>query len=225
MRALVIKPHPLENPGTVGERLRERGVDLVEHVPSEDPAIPSLDGFDLLLCFGAPWSVYGEEVRPWIGSLVGCLRESAARDLPYLGVCFGAQAHAKAFGGDVFKAERWELGFGTVDVVDHGPVEPGPWMMWHSDAFTVPEGARLLATTPSGPQAYAFGQSILVQFHPEVDPEVFGGWCVIDDSDFDRYGVDKEQLRAELSQRAEDIRARSHRLVDAFLDGAARPRS
>lgn len=221
MRALVIKPHRLEDPGTVDERLRERGVELVEHIPSEDPDIPPLDGFDLLLCFGAPWSVYGPEVRPWIETLLRRLRESAERDVPYLGVCFGAQAHAKALGGDVFKAARWELGFGIVDVVQDGPVEAGPWMMWHSDGFSLPDGARLLATSESGPQAYAFGRSLVVQFHPEITPKIFGGWCQIDDSDFERFGVDKEELRAELHERADEIRARSHRLVDGFLDGAA----
>lgn len=221
MRALVIKPHRLEDPGTVDERLRERGVELVEHVPSEDPDIPPLDGFDLLLCFGAPWSVYGPEVRPWIDALLLRLRESAEHDLPYLGICFGAQAHAKALGGDVFKAERSELGLGTVDVVDDGPVEAGPWMMWHSDTFRLPEGARLLATSASGPQAYAFGRSLVVQFHPEVTPRIFAGWCRIDDSDFERFGVDQQEVRAELERRAEEIRARSRRLVDAFLDGAA----
>ncbi len=220
MRALVIKPHRLEDPGTVDERLRERGVDLVEHVPSEDPAIPPLDGFDLLLCFGAPWSVYGPEVRPWIDTLLQRLRESAERALPYLGICFGAQAHAKALGGEVFKAERWELGLGTVDVVDDGPVERGPWMMWHSDTFSLPEGARLLATSASGPQAYAHGRSLVVQFHPEVTPRIFGGWCRIDDSDFERFGVDREAVRADLDRRAYEIRARSRRLVDAFLDGS-----
>ena len=221
MRALVIKPHPLEHPGTVGERLREHGVDLVEHVPSQDPEIPPLDGFELLLCFGAPWSVYGEEVRPWIATLLERLRESAELDLPFLGVCFGAQAHAKALGGEVFRAERGELEVGTVDVVEPGPIEAGPWMMWHSDAFTVPPRGRLLATTGSGPQAYTFGRSLLVQFHPEITPEIFDGWCQIGDSDFDRFGVDPAELRTELARRAGDVRARARRLVDAFVAGAA----
>ena len=70
MRALVIKPHRLSDPGSVGAYARELGIELAEHVASEDHDLPSLDGFDLFLCFGAPWSVYGQEVRPWIGGLL-----------------------------------------------------------------------------------------------------------------------------------------------------------
>ncbi len=218
MRALVVKPHRLSNPGTIGRHAVELGIELVEHVPSEDLAVPALEGFDVFLCFGAPWSVYGDEARPWIGALMDRFREAAEREVPTLGVCFGAQAHAEALGGKVRKAERWELGWGKVDVVGDGPVSEGPWMMWHSDTFSLPSGAELLATTPSGPQAFSHGNGLFVQFHPEVDPELFWNWCEIDDSDFTRFGVDKHEVYDEIVARAAEARERSRRLLDWVVE-------
>jgi GMP synthase-like glutamine amidotransferase len=218
MRALVIKPHRLSNPGTIGGHARELGIELVEHVPSDDPAVPALDGFDILMCFGAPWSVYGEEVRPWIGILLDRFAEAAEREVPTLGVCFGAQAHAEALGGKVRKAEQWELGWGTVDVTTEGPVSEGPWMMWHSDTFTLPSGAELVASTGSGPQAFTHGNGLFVQFHPEVEPELFWNWCEIDDSDFIRFGVDKHVVYDEIVARAVEARERSRRLLDWVVE-------
>ena len=220
MRALVVKPHRFSNPGTIGRHARELGVELVEHVPSEDPSIPALDGFDLLMCFGAPWSVYGDEVRPWIGTLLDRFAEAAAREMPALGICFGAQAHAEALGGKVRKAEQWELGWDTVDVLADGPVSEGPWMMWHSDTFTLPSGASLLASTEAGPQAFTHGNGLFVQFHPEVDPDLFWNWCSIGESDFATFGVDRDAVYDEIVKRADEASERSRQLLEWVIERA-----
>lgn len=223
MRGLVIKPHRLSNPGTIGEYAEGLGAKLVHHVAGEDPAIPRLNGFDFVLAMGSPHSVYGEEVGTWIGTLIQRIREAVDRGMPFLGVCFGAQAFAEALGGKVWKAEQAELGWGTVDVVAPGPVVEGPWMMWHSDTFSLPDGATLLAETASGPQAFTYGPSLLVQFHPEVSPELLRDWCDIDDSDFARFGVSLEEVARETERRKDEGRERARRLLDwvlAGLDGA-----
>jgi GMP synthase-like glutamine amidotransferase len=217
VRALLLKPHAYSYPGLVGEAASERGFELVEHVASEDERIPEMDGFDLLVCMGAPWSVYGDEVAPWIGTALQRFRSAVERDIPVLGICFGAQAFAEALGGEARPALATEVGWREVETDDAAIVPPGPWFMWHSDTFTLPPGARELARTSVGPQAFALGPHLCVQFHPEITPGILGAWIEHDDEDFRRNGVDPqrvlEQTRAELGR----ARVRARELLNRVL--------
>jgi GMP synthase-like glutamine amidotransferase len=216
----VLKPHAYSYPGLIGDAASERGVELVEHVASEDERIPELDGFDLLVCMGAPWSVYGEEVAPWIGTALERFRSAVQRDVPVLGICFGAQAFAQALGGEARRARASEVGWREIETDDGAVVPAGPWFMWHSDTFTLPPGARELARTPVGPQAFALGPHLCVQFHPEITPGILGAWIEHDDEDFRRNGVDPEsvleQTRAELGR----ARVRARELLNRVLGAA-----
>jgi GMP synthase-like glutamine amidotransferase len=220
VRALLLKPHPYSYPGLIGDAASERGVELVEHVASEDERIPELDGFDLLVCMGAPWSVYGEEVAPWIGTALERFRSAVQRDVPVLGICFGAQAFAQALGGEARRARASEVGWREIETDDGAVVPAGPWFMWHSDTFTLPPGARELARTPVGPQAFALGPHLCVQFHPEITPGILDAWIEHDDEDFRRNGVDPEsvleQTRAELGR----ARVRARELLNRVLGAA-----
>ena len=222
MHALVVKPHTLSSPGTIGEYAERLGVELVQHVASLDGPLPPLDGFDFVIAMGAPWSVYGEEVKPWIESELELFREAVRRVIPVLGICFGAQAFAQALGGEVHKAEA-EVGWKAVHTNDPGLIPEGPWFMWHSDSFSLPAGARLVSWTESGgPQAYTMGPHILVQFHPEVRPDVLEGWNRAEDSDvFERLGIDRAEIEAETERRQEEARERARRLFDRFLVGVS----
>ena len=184
MRVLVLKPHELANPGLIGEALSARGAQLSEHVLADEGPPPPLEGFDAVVVMGAPWSVYGGEVRPWIDELLERLRQAVAGDVPVLGVCFGAQAFAQANGGWVRRSNDTEVGLHQVETSDPDVVSSGPWFMWHGDTFGPPEGATVLARSAGGPQAYALGPHLLVQFHPEATAEVISKWLDYDDSDF-----------------------------------------
>jgi GMP synthase-like glutamine amidotransferase len=217
VRALVVKPHRLSATGFVGDRLRERGVELIDHVASEDGPPAALDGFDAVVVMGAPWSVYGPEVAPWIDPVLELLRDADRRGVGVLGVCFGAQAMAAALGAEVRKAARPELGWREVETEDPDVVPAGPWFMWHSDTFDLPAGAREVAQTELGPQAFTAGPHVCVQFHPEVDAAVVAAWMDHDPSDFVQAGLSVGDVLAETARREREAEARAAALVDAFL--------
>jgi GMP synthase-like glutamine amidotransferase len=222
-RALVVKPHHLSATGFIGGRLRERGFGLVEHVAADGGPMPSVEGFDAVLVMGSPWSVYGPEVGPWIGELLDLLREADDRGVGVFGVCFGAQAMAAAFGAEVREGEL-ELGWLEVESAAPDLVPPGPWFMWHSDRFDLPEGATELARTEAnGPQAYAFGRHLCVQFHPEADAGIVSAWVGHDAADLDGAGVSTDAVLAETAEREPQARRRANALVDAFLERAGVP--
>lgn len=223
MKALVVKPHALSATGLVGEALEDRGFELVGHVASRDGPPPSLDGFTAMLVMGAPWSVYGPEVEPWIGGVLDLLRDAHGRGLGVLGVCFGAQAMAAAFGAEVHRSRAPELGWNVVETSDRSLVPPGPWFMWHSDTFEVPDGAREIARTVLGPQAFAIGPHLCVQFHPEADAGVVKAWMDHDRSDFDEAGLSPAAVLEETRARAGEARERAGSLIDGFLERAGVP--
>jgi GMP synthase-like glutamine amidotransferase len=218
-----MKPHEYSYPGLIGEAATERGIELVEHVASVDERIPELDGFDLLVCTGAPWSVYGDEVAPWIDTALERFRSAVERNVPVLGICFGAQAFAQALGGEVRRAPATEMGWREVETDDAVAVPRGPWFMWHSDTFTLPSGARELARTSVGPQAFALGPHLCVQFHPEITPAILDAWIEHDDGDFRRNGVDPASVLAQTRAGFERGRERARALLDRVLASAQHP--
>ncbi|CAN5514047.1 glutamine-hydrolyzing GMP synthase [soil metagenome] len=127
-----------------------------------------------IILSGSPFSV-NEENAPNVDVA------AFIKEMPVLGVCYGAQLTAKNFGGRVDKSNKREYGRAKLlkskndvlldNVTDHSQV----WMS-HSDSITqLPEGFELLATTDSIPIAAfrknANGSSKAlygIQFHPEV---------------------------------------------------------
>jgi len=219
VRVLILKPHRLSLAANVGDAMTDRGAVLVDHVLSEDGVSPPVRGFDAVLVMGAPWSVYGEEVAPWIDGALDAIRDAVAGDVPVFGVCFGAQAFAQAMGGRARPADDHEVGWRTVATTDPSLVPEGPWFMWHGDTFDLPPDATAVATTPVGVQAFTMGPHLCVQFHPEVTPDLVAAWMGHDDGDFRRAGIDPQDVIAETRRRESEAKARAAGLVGRFLAG------
>lgn len=218
--------------GHVGERLRMRGfeIDEVVVVPPDrfgDPGVefdfPDPASYDLLVPTGAPWSVYDHErIGSWVKPEIAWLADAVDADVPVLAICFGAQALAVALGGETVRAPRPEVGWVQIESSDPTLVPEGPWMQWHYDRFVVPPGAVELARNDVCPQAYRYGRSLGVQFHPELTAEGIGVWLDHGgDVGARALGIDPDGLRRECAGRDEQARIRAHQLVDAFLDRIA----
>jgi GMP synthase-like glutamine amidotransferase len=140
----------------------------------ELPADPAEN--DAYVVTGSAAGVY--DPLPWIEPLKAFLR-AAKGETPMVGVCFGHQIMAEAFGGKVEKSDKgWGVGLQAYEVAEHAP--------WMDDARHVsvpgshqdqvvelPEGARVLAGsafTPYGILAYDDAKAISMQFHPEFSP-------------------------------------------------------
>jgi GMP synthase-like glutamine amidotransferase len=164
-------------------------------------------------------------VEPLIGDVLATLREADPRGVGVFGVCFGAQAVAAAFGAVVQRSSRPELGWHEVEMSDPALVPPGPWFMWHSDTFALPREAREIARTDPGPQAYALGGHLCVQFHPEADANVVAAWMEHDPTDFTRAGIEPEAVVEETRRRGAAPPGSSTRSSTALsATDAARPR-
>ncbi|HEX5406948.1 MAG TPA: type 1 glutamine amidotransferase [Pseudonocardiaceae bacterium] len=227
-RAYVVLHDHASAGGHVSERLRQRGftVDEVTVVPPDrftDPGVdfefPAPADYDLLVPMGSPWSVYDEDrIGSWVKPELAWLADAVAVDIPVFGICFGAQALATALGGATVRSERPEVGWIEVGSDDPGLVPSGPWLEWHYDRFTLPSTAVELARNDLCTQAFRYGRSLGVQFHPEVRPEDIAVWLANGGAAEARaIGVDPDALLRECAARADDARSRAYALVDAYL--------
>jgi GMP synthase-like glutamine amidotransferase len=192
--------------GLVGEWATARGARIDVVRPPELDEWPDLRTVDGVVALGSDRSVHAS-ADPWIAPQLEFLRAAHEARVPVLGICFGGQALAAARGGMVTAAPRTEIGWIDVDGDDgYG----GSWFTWHEDAFTVPPGATELARAASGPQAFALGRSVGLQYHPEVTEAIVDGWLVTGGDEV----PDPEPLRRETARRARGARERAFALFD-----------
>jgi GMP synthase-like glutamine amidotransferase len=148
-------------------------IDSFDVAAGELPADPG--AYDAYLITGSPAGVY--DPLPWIEPLKEFLR--AAKDRKMVGVCFGHQIMAEAFGGHVEKSDKgWGIGLQRYDI---DRVEP--WMdaavsisvpASHQDQVVEqPPNTAVVASsdfTPFAALAWTDRPAISVQFHPEFEP-------------------------------------------------------
>jgi GMP synthase-like glutamine amidotransferase len=132
--------------------------------------------YDGYLITGSPAGVY--DPLSWIEPLKDFLRKAKGRKM--VGICFGHQVMAEAFGGRVEKSDKgWGIGLQRyrIDLVE-------PWMddvssisvpASHQDQVVgQPPNTDVIASSPFAPfaaLAWTDRPAISVQFHPEFDPE------------------------------------------------------
>ena len=224
LRALIVQHEQPTPPGRIRDWLAEHEAEVDVLRIDEETRTPDPRDYDLMVSLGSEFAAYNDSI-PFIQRETELIRAAASSDVPILGVCFGGQLMARALGGKSFKADRSEIGWLSVRTNDPDLVPDGPWFNWHFDTFSLPPGARLIADTEVGPQAYVIGRNLGLQFHPEVTPQIMDNWVRAYRHELDAEGVDPDALLEETKQRAPQARKTTERLLNNFLDGIARLRS
>ena len=153
----------------IARRVRELNVYCEIHPFNKMPEIDA-DTKGVILS-GSPSSVRDEDApRPDLSQIKG--------KLPLLGVCYGAQYLAYAYGGEVEGAPSREYGRAMLTVVDpEDPLMkglPSPTQVWmsHGDTITsVPANYKVIGSTDNVRYAAFHIEGEMtwgIQFHPEV---------------------------------------------------------
>ena len=152
-----------------------------------DPLPTNLDDFAGFIFMGGPMSVNDD--LAWIPPILALIRRAIAECRPCIGHCLGGQLMSKALGATVGQNPVKEIGWNRL-FADHNLLAR-QWLgddiidlphfttfQWHGEAFTLPDGAtRILRAEACENQAYVIGNSLAMQCHVEMTPEMIVDWC------------------------------------------------
>jgi GMP synthase-like glutamine amidotransferase len=206
-RLLVLQFEDACPAGRLGDWLAEAGLELEVRRADLGEVPESLNSYDGVLVLGSRGSANGDVA--YLASVKALLRDAVAKQVPTLGVCFGAQLLAIANGGRVEpNPDGPELGAylvakrssaATDPLFRELPITPDV-VQWHWDAITsLPPGAIQLASSVTCEnQAFRLGRVAWgVQFHLETTPQIVAQWAAQDADKIADYDVERILQRSD----------------------------
>jgi len=223
---IVLRHVPHEGPGLIEDMLEGRGFPFRVIDVFEEGVPLSAAGFSGLVSMGGPMSVNDGTAE--IAKEKELLLEAMERNIPILGVCFGAQIIASALGARVYAGDQPEVGWGQVTLTQNGITDPLmagvdhvlPVLHWHGDTFDLPEGAVNLASSEKFQnQAFRVGSNTYgLQFHLEVDEEMVREWLEKDREEESSIVSEPDTLLKGISQNLDQVRFGGALVIGRFLD-------
>ncbi|MCU0827035.1 MAG: type 1 glutamine amidotransferase [Tabrizicola sp.] len=186
MRVAIVENTRITHHGQVGVALHEAAALIDLWKPWADNRLPTTDDADALVVFGGEQSARDDHTHPYLPALADLMTAYTAADKPVLGICLGSQLLARAFGAENHLGTTPEFGWVDVSLTEDGRADPVlgalpgtfPIFQWHSDTFTLPQGATHLAQSAAARhQAFRIGRATYgTQFHFEASRSVVQDW-------------------------------------------------
>lgn len=175
--------------------------------------LPELGATAGIIVTGSP--AYVTDLEPWNEIAAAYLRDAHDRSIPILGVCYGHQLLAWAFGGEVgFHPSGREIGSVQVELTPAAeqdallgmlPVKFVAQVSHQQSVLSLPDQATLLAYNDFEPHhAFRIGDTSWgIQFHPEFSAQVTATYIEERRGDLVEEGHSPEQLLAQISASPE----------------------
>jgi GMP synthase (glutamine-hydrolysing) len=206
----------------VGEWINEVGIDVEvvhayrgEDVPAVLPA--NISG---AIVMGGYMGANDDAEFPWLTNARSLMKDVIANDIPFFGICLGGQLLATAVDGKVAPTPVPEIGIASFRVSPQAASDPvfgklaGQDVIaaeWHKDYITdLPAEVEVLAGNDVCPvQAFRIGENVYgVQFHPEIDSEIFSSWAATDD--------ELATSQNSIAQACQDVAAAQEQLINTW---------
>jgi GMP synthase (glutamine-hydrolysing) len=183
---LVLQHVVCEPPGAYEDELIARGARVCRVQLGEGEQPPrDWAPFAGIIAMGGPMGAYEGEQYPWLLAELALIREAVNADVPFWGVCLGAQLLAASLGASVGPGDAPEIGVLEVSLSEAAAADPvfgrAPSsfavLQWHSDTYELPAGSVRLASSAAYPeQAFRIHNAYGLQFHVEVPTDLLEQW-------------------------------------------------
>ncbi len=186
MRVAIIENTRVTHHGQVGIALHEAAATIDLYKPWADSRLPEPGSFDALVVFGGEQSARDDHTHPYLPALADLMQQSGASGHAVLGICLGSQLLARGLGAENHLGTAKEFGWCDVTLTDAGQADPVlshlprsfPIFQWHSDTFSLPDGAAHLARSDIAThQCFRLNRATYaMQFHFEASRAVVADW-------------------------------------------------
>lgn len=218
-----------EPPGYLCTYFDKRNISYIKtNIIENETSEPDLDTLSGLVFMGGPYGV--NDNHPWLDKEIALIRKAVDKNIPLMGVCFGAQLISKALGAEVRAASHMEAGWHRI-VADRSRLASVKTLSlndsfeafeWHEDTFTIPEGAIPIFMGSGGieNQGYLYGKILTMQFHLEMTEHMVYDWlerykdCMPDPSDTVQ---SPEQITEVLDERLDNLHIVADKIYDWWL--------
>ena len=170
--------------GDIGNKFKNRGFSADIIRPPLGDILPSyLSLYSAIVIFGGPMSVNDDE--QFIKDEIIWMKKVIESNVPFLGICLGAQILAKYLGSDVVKNKNdlAEIGFYEIEPVGEGSnifKNQNVFYQFHTEGFEMPKDCQLLARGDIFKnQAFRYENCYALQFHPEVNFMIHLRWLFL----------------------------------------------
>ena len=182
--ALFILHQQTSEAGDIANKLKIRGFNFEISRPSLGDSLPTnLNNYSAIVVFGGPMSAndnneFMKKEIDWIGQVL-------QSEVPFLGICLGAQILVKYLGCKVEKNpnEISEIGFYKIQPTENGIKmfqSQDVFYQFHTEGFELPSGCELLAKGDIFTnQAFRYKNCYGLQFHPEVNIYLHLKWLFL----------------------------------------------
>jgi GMP synthase (glutamine-hydrolysing) len=182
--ALFILHQKTSEAGDIANKLKIRGFNFEIRRPSLGDSLPTnLNNYSAIVVFGGPMSAndnneFMNKEIDWIGQVL-------QSEVPFLGICLGAQILVKYLGCKVEKnpKEFSEIGFYKIQPTENGIKmfqSQDVFYQFHTEGFELPSGCELFAKGDIFTnQAFRYKNCYGLQFHPEVNIYLHLKWLFL----------------------------------------------
>ncbi|PIE42291.1 MAG: glutamine amidotransferase [Gammaproteobacteria bacterium] len=210
---LVILHHSCGDTGKIGQILTELGYRLEIRCAIEGDELPAPGHYAGIVMFGGLMSANDAGTLSGIQREIEWLPSVIADQVPYLGICLGAQLLAKSLGAGVARKpdESVEIGFHSIRPIGKGfnmlPSKGMRFYQWHLEGFSIPKDCERLAESDHFPnQAFQVNdKTIGLQFHPEATRKMIDCWIQREPEHLALRGAQSYKTQIELFRECDEM--------------------